>query len=185
RTRLRAHEHELAPQFRPERERLLPEPQAPTPRHVHVGDDRVEQTAADGLQRLEAIGRGRDLPSVARQGASNRPSEGEVVVDDESREHVELHCAAWRRLFSCAQPVAVTPLHPSSLSAQRGLTSVQIPRHPVDRTMNPRVHRDAGPPTATFFLHSTERAIFGYLTPLKVNDRTRSPPQAPRERESA
>src|SRR2546430_17229084 len=56
--RLRAHEYELAAQFRLQRERLLPEPQATASRHVHVGDDHVELVAADCLQPFEATGRG-------------------------------------------------------------------------------------------------------------------------------
>jgi hypothetical protein len=45
--------------------------------------------------------------------------------------------------------------------------------------MNPRVHREAEPPTATFFLHPTEKATFAETAHRsKVNDRNRAPPQA-------
>jgi len=55
---------------------------------MHVGDDRVERMLAEGVEPLKAIGRGGDVPAVARQGASDRFSEGEVFVDNERRERL-------------------------------------------------------------------------------------------------
>ena len=47
--RFRADQHEPAAQLRPDLQRVLPQPQPPALRHVHIRDDGVEPLGPDGL----------------------------------------------------------------------------------------------------------------------------------------
>src|SRR5207244_7263707 len=68
---LRADEHEPAAELRPDLQRTLPQPQAPTLRHGEIRDHGVEPLAADRLQPLDPVRRRRDPAPPAGQRAGD------------------------------------------------------------------------------------------------------------------
>jgi len=85
--RLGADQHEPSAQLRPDGQRLLPQPQSPAPRHVEIGDDRVEALPTYGSEPFDPVRRGGDPTPATGQRAGDGLANGNVVLHYQDRQH--------------------------------------------------------------------------------------------------
>src|SRR6266436_4063461 len=92
--RFRADQHEPAAELRPDLQRVFPQPQSPTLRHVQIRDDGVEPLSPDGLEPFDPVRRRQDPTPPPGQRSGDGFAHCGVVFDHKDRQRSSLACVS-------------------------------------------------------------------------------------------